>query len=149
MGFITLKQYFLNKQKHKQKNLEQHTTVFRLISEREKQAIEMHDISKLGCFYKKSICNNHKYKKNIKYIHFFDNKNDARLLHNELGSSKAYLCTCAIPINILKKYLGKGYYTMRGYYDTIDTIKEYAIPTSDFDFEWIKSITPIKDFLKE
>ena len=31
----------------------------------------------------------------------------------------------------------------------LDTVKEYAIPITEFEINWLVSISPIKEFLKE
>ena len=140
MAFAKIKEYLLSKQQDK--------LVYRFISEREKRAIEANDLSKIGrTWNSNTFGNNHKYKQNTRYIHFFDNKNDAKLLYKELGFSKEYLCTYSIPAKILKKHQGNGYYMVKGY-EIVDTVKEYAIPSDEFDLKWVDSIMPITDFVK-
>lgn len=140
MAIAKIKEYLLNKQGNQR--------VYRFISEREKRAMAANDLSKIGRTWdSKTICNNHRYKKNTRYIHFFDNEKDAKLLYKELGFSKAYLCTYSIPKKILKQHTGKGYYMVKGY-DIVDTVKEYAIPSDEFDLNWVESIIPITDFVK-
>ena len=78
-----IKQYILNKSKNK--------IVYRFISEEEKKAIENQNFEKIGQIWaNQSAGNNHKYKKNIRYIHFIENKKDAKTIYKELGSIKDY-----------------------------------------------------------
>ena len=133
-AFLKFKNYLLGKDKNK--------LVYRFISEREKKAFDSKDLSQIGTFwYDLNGGSTHNYKKGKRYIHLFDKKKDAMTLHLEVGGSKQYFCTYSIPKKILKKYTGKGFYMVRGY-ENYSTIKEYAIPSDEFDFNWLVSIEP-------
>lgn len=142
MKFIPLsKPSFLNKNQNK--------IVYRFISESERIAMEKQNVQNLGEIWgKESSGNNHKYKKNTRYIHFINNKEDALIIYKELGSIKDYFCTYSIPQKILRKYAGKGFYMTSGY-NFYETVKEYAIPTEEFNPEWLVSIKTINEFLNE
>jgi len=141
MKFISLNKSFSNKNQNK--------IVYRFISESERISIEKKDIQNLGEIWEKqSSGNNHKYEKNTRYIHFIDNKKDAMIIYKELGSIKDYLCAYSIPKKILRKYQGKGFYMTKGY-TFYETVKEYAIPTKEFNPEWLISTKTISEFLNE
>ena len=109
--------------KERLNHTEQSKIVYRFISEIEKKAIEEKDISKIGSSFEKHLsANTHRYKKNVKYVHFLDTLEDAKFVYNEIGLSKKYLCSYSIPIKTLSKYLGKGFYSYTGY-DMFETIK--------------------------
>ena len=140
-SFLKLKEYFLNKNT-------QNKIVYRFISKSEKQAIDNQDIENLGgSWNKKNYANTHRYQKNTKYLHFIDNRKDAMIVYNELGFKRDYFCAYSIPVKILRKYRGKGHYS-RGY-EFYDTIKEYAIPSDQFDPQWLISTKTIEEFLDE
>jgi hypothetical protein len=69
-------------------------------------------------------------------------------IYKELSCIKDYYCTYSIPQKILKKYAGKGFYMTSGY-TFYETIKEYAIPITEFNPEWIVTIKTINDFLNK
>jgi hypothetical protein len=69
-------------------------------------------------------------------------------LYKELGFGKQYFCTYSIPSNILRKHMGKGLYIPSGY-DLSYTVKEYAIPSEEFNPNWLISTQTIQDFLIE
>jgi len=127
----------------------QNKLVYRLISEREKKAIENNDLSQLGVEWRSlNSGNTHKYKKGLRYIHFLDKKSDALTLYRELSKNKQYFCTYSIPTKTLRKYAGKGFYMAKGY-EQYSTVKEYAIPSEEFNSDWLISTTPISEFLQE
>lgn len=139
--FLKFKKYILDKN--------QERIVYRFISHNERMLMEKHNISQMGRVWEKEFGgNSHKYKKDTKYLHFFDDINDAMILYNELGYNRDYFCTYSIPIKLLKKYKGKGYYSNRGY-DIFDTVKEYAIPSVEYNQKWLLSIKTINEFLSE
>ena len=140
-AFSKLKSYLFDKKQNK--------IVYRFVTEQEKVALENNDISKLGgLWHNLKAGNTHRYKKGVKYMHFFDKKEDAITIYREFGKAKQYFCTYSIPNKILRKYVGKGFYIPIGY-DDYTTIKEYAIPSAEFDTSWIVSINPTNEFLKE
>ncbi|MBE5738585.1 MAG: hypothetical protein E7354_02540 [Clostridiales bacterium] len=131
-------------------NRERMKTVYRFISERERQALENSDISQIGSLWQSNDGrSNHKYRENTRYIHFVDSIQDANDIYNALKDSKAYLCSYSIPTSVLKKYVGKGYYPPHGYDYSYTEIKEYAIPSEEFDFSWLISIQSVEEFLNK
>ena len=127
----------------------QNRLVYRIVSKREKEAIANNDLSQLGLeWHNLDSGNTHKYKKGLKYIHFIDKKSDVLALYHELGKNKEYFCTYSIPIKILQKHTGKGFYITKGY-EQYRTVKEYAIPSEEFNSDWLISTTPISEFLQD
>ena len=125
-------------------------TVYRFVSEREKRAIEACDISGIGSTWEQdSRRNTHKYKEGVRYVHFVANKHDTQDVYRELKRSKCYLCTYRIPNSILKKYAGKGFYPPHGYDNSYTEIKEYAIPSEQYNPEWLQKITLVNPALQE
>lgn len=125
-------------------------TVYRFVSERERKAIEDGDISGIGTTWEKnSGRSTHKYKKGVRYVHFLDNKKDAIDVYNELKRTKRYLCTYSIPTSVLKKYAGKGFYPPHGYNISFTEIKEYAIPSEEYNPDWLQSMILVDEKSKE
>ena len=125
-------------------------TVYRFISEREKAAIEANDMSGIGSAWEKNNRrSSHKYKNGVRYVHFLDSKKDAMDIYNELKRSKRYLCTYNIPASVLKKYSGKGFYPPHGYDFSHTEIKEYAVPSTEYNPDWLVSMISTSEFLKD
>ncbi len=125
-------------------------TVYRFVSERERKAIETGDISGIGSTWEQdSRRNTHKYVEGVRYVHFIDSKKDTQDIFNELKRSKVYLCTYRIPTSILKKYAGKGFYPPHGYDNSYTEIKEYAIPSEEYNPDWLQTMTLVNEKLHE
>lgn len=98
--------------------------------------------------------NTHAYKKNLSYIHFFRYKKCAQYYFNTCSSifnPFVLYMTASIPDDVLKQYLGYGYYGYSGdnYNGTI-LLPEYAIPKNLFKTDYIKDInTYINNFEDE
>lgn len=125
-------------------------TVYRFVSEREKKAIEENDLESIGSTWETDRRRNtHKYKEGVRYVHFVDGKKDALDVYHELRRSKKYLCTYDIPTDILKRYSGKGFYPPHGYNVSHTEIKEYAIPSSEYNPEWLQTMVLVDDKVKD
>lgn len=88
------------------------------------------------------IANTHNYKKNVKYMHFFQNYLDVFYLDE---ANICYVCTYDIPEEILNKYEGIGYYLDRDNYTEMESVKEYAVPSNLLDFRYLQQIDKICD----
>ncbi|MBO5884895.1 MAG: hypothetical protein J6Q51_03770 [Clostridia bacterium] len=116
--------------------------VYRYLSKTELNNILNNDLSNIGSIYdrtKYKYRNNHKYKPNLNYLHFFLEKSDCfrvRNLHNE-PNEEFFVCTFDIPIAILKKHKGYGIYEASGYDIDCIKIKEFAIPSEIFRRDWL------------
>ena len=121
--------------------------VYRFISERERLAIERKDMLGIGGFWAKGDNrSSHRYKTGERYIHFFDDKKCASDVFNALKGTKKYFCEYSVPISVLKKHVGRGYYPPHGYDNLFAQIKEYAIPIGEYDEEWLVSIVGVEEF---
>ena len=117
-------------------------TVYRLCNELEFQKIlntmSFDDIGSLCCNNSKR--NNHRYKSNQKYLHFFKDYDSLFYLYLKSGT---YICTYDIPDEILEKYVGVGKYLDRMYMKKIESVTEYSIPNAEISFDYLKSIEKI------
>ncbi|MBE7075260.1 MAG: hypothetical protein E7376_04710 [Clostridiales bacterium] len=87
---------------------------------------------------KSKLANNHKYKKGVKYLHFFKNKGDVyRIRQYQTKPVPYYICTFNIPNKILEKCKGRGKYDAGGYDYATTWVTEYAINVDDFDCNWL------------
>lgn len=114
--------------------------VYRLCGSEELKDIEagrMHNVGGIGADYTIKN-NNHRYKKETKYLHFYSNIQDA-LLHKMNVYDNTILCKYCIPEYILKNYKGTGYYDAIGYDENYHVVKEYAIPSYLVDKSWLES----------
>lgn len=88
--------------------------------------------------------NTFKYDKNIDYMHFFL---FAECMYHYKKYSNGYytrhFVEYDIPFDILKKYLGYGFYEgiIPGYYTPVP---EFAIPCNEFKIKYITDITDVK-----
>ena len=120
--------------------------VYRYLSRSELEAIKNNEIDKLGQEYSrfdKGEINNHRYKPNEKYLHFFADKQDLcniQLLYRK-SNKVFYLCEFNIPFTTLMFHRGTGYYQASGYDIDYITAKEFALPTSKFKAEFLTSFS--------
>ena len=122
-------------------------TVYRYISQRELSLLETGNLESLGSTYsRKEVSNTHKYNEGENYLHFFDSTNLPPTGLSSLSKTKEYLCVLEIDKNILSHYKGTGYYPPQGYDFDYTYITEYAIPTSEYNPNWLTSITPINSY---
>lgn len=130
--------------------------VYRFLCKQELCQILNGDIKQTGHVFNGTVFpNNHKYKHNEKYLHFFKNLKDLKYIQRACGGLYGgYLCKFDIPLHVLLPRTGKGYYRMisSGYDDFGDTeiVKEYAVESKkmetkylvDFVFDSQCSMTP-------
>ena len=83
-------------------------------------------------FFRRS--NSHKYKDGVRYLHFFQNKDDIEKIKFEHSdaSIQFYICEFDIPKKLLKKGTGR-YDNKRGYEHFVEKTKEYILPAKDLD----------------
>lgn len=123
--------------------------VYRYLSQDELVAICSGRVDKLGSTFDKKQCkkrnqNNHRYKPNTRYLHFFKDKSSLEYIRRErLSDDKTgtyFFCSFNIPNTILFFHRGHGNYD--GNYDIpFYSVTEYAIPVDTFDPHWLdKSI---------
>lgn len=84
--------------------------------------------------------NNHKYKNNEQYIHFYKKLQDIEHRRKELRTSEEnyYFCCFDIPRLVLFMAAGKGYYnSLHGYDYYTETVREYAVNIKNFNPNWL------------
>jgi len=96
------------------------------------------EIDKIGFFYNdkkyfRSV-NNHNYKKDTKYLHFyFDKKEIERVKLLKLkGNAVCYVGEFEMPFYVIFPYIGVGKYETRGYTVPHDSVYEVALPAIKF-----------------
>ena len=121
--------------------------VYRLVSEQEFELIKNGEKDKLGNFFDSRYRNNHKYRKNVKYIHFCKCKDDIEyikeLREKEGKKSEHYICEFDIPITKLFRRKGYGQYNRLDGATGVECIEEYAINIKNFDTNWLISYEKI------
>ena len=120
--------------------------VYRLCNELEFQRIlNTMAFDDVGCLCSNnSKLNNHKYKTNQKYLHFF--KEFSSLFYLYL-KPKSYICTYDIPDELLEKYLGVGQYLDIVFMRKLEKAVEYAIPNSEILFEYLKKVEKVSKYI--
>ena len=88
--------------------------------------------------------NTHIYKKDKKYLHFFEEEYEIINLNPQIGK---YICTYDIPKDIINDYQGFGYYRSIFDFESLNKVKEYAIPTELISFINLIKIEKIKAYL--
>lgn len=119
--------------------------VYRYLTSEELKNILAGDLSKIGSVYNVEVpTNTHKYKKNVRYLHFFKNLRDFPLIQNFAKSPEGkFICKFNIPLRTLRTQMGIGTYDcLRGGYDCdVERVKEFAVE--------VKKISPdcLVDFI--
>ena len=119
--------------------------VYRYLSEEELKFIQSGEVDKIGSFYVNDEnfkrINTHKYKKGVKYLHFFFKKEDIKRVQNLdfRKMSNYYICEFNIPFLALLPYIGKGHYDSRGYKTDLDSVYEIAMPATKMKQKYLKS----------
>ena len=118
--------------------------VYRYVAEEELVAILSGHLDDVGSEYNRKEYkrqNNHRYKPNTKYLHFFKDKSSIELIRREIlhkdKDGVYFFCSFDIPATILWRYAGKGNYD-GSYKVPYHTVREYAIPMDTFDPKWIQ-----------
>lgn len=91
----------------------------------------------VGSCFERSDVNTHRYKKNIKYLHFFKDLKAISEIKKVRQDNVYYICKYDIPIITLMLGRGYGYYEGRGYKYDNSTIKEYIVPVDKFSPKWL------------
>ena len=117
--------------------------VYRYLTREELFYIQEGMVDKLGreWYEKRNKYNNHKYKKWVKYMHFFKSADSIKYYKQYLIMAKHDItnyCICEfdIPLIYLIGHKGKGeYYDLHGFDCSMHV--EYAIDASKFQKEWL------------
>ncbi|MBQ3475520.1 MAG: hypothetical protein IJH20_05065 [Bacilli bacterium] len=91
-----------------------------------------------------SKLNNHEYKPNIKYLHFYKDYGSIFYLN---VTKDHYICTYDIPDEILAEYVGSGRYLDRVFMKKEEQVGEYAIPSSQIDSSYLQRIDKVIDYI--
>lgn len=127
--------------------------VYRYLSHNELMAYLSGDTSCIGSYYdKKRIgnVNTHLYRRNVRYLHFFKNKEDivrAKALGRIDDTKKTYVCEFEIPFYLLIPAVGLGFY--HGEAGDLDKVLEFKVPVKYVKPEYLKSYTLDTDPSKE
>ena len=123
--------------------------VYRIMHEKEYELLKAGDIENLGgYFYGLTLPNNHHYKKDVKYLHFFKNKTALDKYFRSTSFKKEgnfVMGTFSIPFRKLFLHSSYGKYLPSGYDFDYETEKEYALPIGDFKIEYFVSAEPINN----
>lgn len=115
--------------------------VYRYLSVSEFQKILSGDTWDLGNFYARNFSNTHKYKLDVRYMHFFKNIYDLPYIQSISRQRPMCLCQFDMPLLLLIRYMGKGFYDFSGYDNDYQKIREFAIPTELFNSSYLVSAT--------
>ena len=79
-----------------------------------------------------------RYKKGEKYLHFFKEKKSMQEIKKIKNNDDKnyYYCTFDIPIHILLKGIGTGYYESSGYDVMYKELREFIINVKEFNPKW-------------
>lgn len=122
--------------------------VYRYLSESELNLIRSGGENLGNTFDRKNYKrqNNHRYRKGVKYIHFYKQLESMEHIRREYikdqnQGMRYYFCSFNVPATILALHRGKGHYDGRGY-DEVGAITsvEYAIPADKFDPAWLDKV---------
>ena len=117
--------------------------VYRYLSKNELQSILSDNNAQIGTSFRKKFfhrVNTHKYRKEEKYLHFFEKKDDIFLIQIEHQNIPAdfYICEFDIPEKHLIK--GFGFYESASGYEYYKVkIKEFILPTKLFKSSWLQN----------
>ena len=115
--------------------------VYRYLSDEELKHILKNENNQIGASYSSKLaCNNHKYRSGVKYLHFFKHKDSIKYLKSQMKFIRPYyICEFKIPLKVLSKGVGKGYYDVGGMdYITISQ-REFIVPANEMKKEWLVS----------
>ena len=87
--------------------------------------------------------NSHNYNFKVSYLHFFKDLSSIFYFYTE----DKYICTYDIPDDKLEKYQGEGFYWDYRNFSKMEAVKEYAIPSFELSFSYLKRIDKIKEFI--
>ena len=128
--------------------------VYRICKEPEMESLlNTKSFTNVGKNFKiNSKMNNHNYKEEKKYLHFFKFKNDIFYLNL---AKNYFLCTYDIPDDILKEKHGIGLYLDLFKFNNLIEVEEYAIETDLLKIEYLVkverflSVIDLFDYMEE
>lgn len=116
--------------------------VYRYLTERELNCIKSGNTQDIGSFFdreKFKKVNNHRYKENVRYLHFFKTTKMIHLIRNlhRHDNQKYYICEFNIPLKNLLCHFGFGFYEASGYDLDNYRVLEFAIESSKLNPNWL------------
>lgn len=117
--------------------------VYRYLSKTELDAILEGRIEDIGQFYTRhnhQEINTHHYKDNVRYLHFFKNKDNIKYIKRVdfLPFDDYYIGEFNIPALQLIQSVGFGYYAESGYkYGDVSKVMEFALPVDKMKREYL------------
>ena len=117
--------------------------LYRYLSKEELENLLAGKIEQIGHFYEAKNykrVNTHKYKKGIKYLHFyFDEKEISRIKDADFHkSANYYICEFEIPFYVIFPHIGVGRYDGVGYEVPLDSVFEVALPAQKMKVKYLK-----------
>lgn len=124
--------------------------VYRVMKEKRFNEMMNGDTQNLGNYFsREKNRNRHKYKEDVKYLHFFKRKGAYENYFRSIGykpEGKYMLVTFNIPFRKLILHSAKGFYFPIGYDCDYIVEREYALPVDNFNLNWIVGSELVKDF---
>lgn len=115
--------------------------VYRYLCEAELNKILNGDMERVGTIYgNQNASNTHNYKPNTPYMHFFAKLTDLEKIRDlkAFEPQNFYIALFDIPVTKLLLHTGKGFYPTSGYDVDYDSVREFAVPSSDVKAEHLK-----------
>ena len=124
--------------------------VYRIMNEKEYELLITGKKECLGgCFYGLTLPNNHRYRKGVKYLHFFKNKTAIKryLLSTSFTENQNYYVgTFNIPFRKLFTHCAFGKYMPSGYDVDYEIETEFALPVKKFETSYLISSKKLDEF---
>ena len=113
--------------------------VYRYLSEKEYNNIVKSNMDEVGGYFKNNSSSSFVYKQNVKYVHFFKNKESMTEIQKLKwkDSNNYYFCTFNIPAVLLISKMGIGYYNVSGYDVDYKRLTEFCIPSTKLNAQWL------------
>ncbi len=91
--------------------------------------------------------NSHRYKENVKYLHFyFDEKEISRIKKMSFHKkAEYYICEFEIPFYVIFSHIGVGYYANKKGEKKTDYVYEVALPTYKMRPKFLKSFRSLTE----
>ncbi len=116
--------------------------VYRYLSEDELNHMLSGRINRLGSnFSSEYSANTHKYKRGVRYLHFFLKKDSIKYIQelHDASFQDYYTATFNIPMLTLMRFRGKGRYQKCRIFINSEIVQpiEFAIPVDEFDVKYL------------
>lgn len=121
--------------------------VYRYLSQVELDYILEGNIELIGTEYDNDIfkdINSHRYKKGVKYLHFYKNKKDIRHIQRMNKATTRldyYICEFDIPLLVIMQGWGYGKYNSYRRSVPFEQVVEFKMPATKLKPDYLKSYT--------